>query len=209
MPRLLHSRNTQPGKVISITHQVFSDVPLQTLDRLLQYTNSYWEEFNQPSFIMTAADSFVFVDTKDITDTSKMKVIASPPANFSPKAFIGNTIEQVREWFDAKITQTRHKEFMRHCFLVLDKQTTEDETCIFFCTQDAPLQWLRCHFDIAYENANNCDQGQAIEEGTMGRFMRSGIIMTKANEKLVSNGGLYIEGGEVKLDEYWRYLGEE
>ncbi len=74
-------------------------------------------------------------------------------------------------------------------------------------TQDsAPgeIHSLRCEFGVALENAVSCEFGQSIKEGSMGCFMRSGVTMTKENLKLVMNGGLYIEGGEVKLDQAWR-----
>ncbi|KAF8057829.1 hypothetical protein FPV67DRAFT_1723631 [Lyophyllum atratum] len=89
-------------------------------------------------------------------------------------------------------------------FLVLDAQSIEDGTCLFVCTRDAPLQSLRCDFDRALQCANLCDIGRSIEDGFMGSFMRSGVIMTKANQKLAGDGGLYIEGGEVKLNQAWR-----
>jgi hypothetical protein len=40
----------------------------------------------------------------------------------------------------------------------------------------------------------------------MGSFMRSGMTMTKENLRLAQDGGLYIEDGEVKLDQAWRDL---
>lgn len=65
------------------------------------------------------------------------------------------------------------------------------------------MQSVRCDFELAMQNATLCEMGRSMEQ-LMGRFMRAGVIMTKANQKLVSNGGLYIEGGEVKLDQAWR-----
>jgi len=98
---------------------------------------------------------------------------------------------------------------MPHCFLVIDDETREDDSCIFVCTQDsAPGEIqgsLRCGFEVALQNVVACGvQGKSIEEGLMGSFMRSGMTMTKENLKLAQDGGLYIEDGEVKLDQAWR-----
>ncbi|KAF8904048.1 hypothetical protein CPB84DRAFT_1960882, partial [Gymnopilus junonius] len=183
-----------------------AEIPTTILDRLLDCTDEYWEEFNSANLTTTASDTIAFINAKDITEISNL-LVPSRPTSLSPTAFIGDTLQEVRDWFDTNITQAEHPAFMPYCFFVLDKQSAEDETCLFVCTQDAPLQFLRCHFDIAMQCAVVCDNGQAIDESTEGRFMRSGVIMTKANAKLVMDGGLYIEGGEVKLDEYWRYLG--
>jgi hypothetical protein len=75
-------------------------------------------------------------------------------------------------------------------------------------TQDsAPgeIHSLRCEFELAYQNVTACDlQGHSIEEGITGSFMRSGVTMTEENYNVASNGGLYIEGGEVKLNQAWR-----
>jgi hypothetical protein len=35
----------------------------------------------------------------------------------------------------------------------------------------------------------------------------SGVTMTEENYKLVEHGGLYIEDGEVKLNQAWRDFG--
>ena len=97
---------------------------------------------------------------------------------------------------------------MRGCFLVIDEKSTEDNSCIFVCTHySAPgeMHSLRCGFELALQNVFTCDvQGRSIEEGLTGSFMRSGVTMTKENQKLAQNRGLYIEGGEVKLNQAWR-----
>jgi hypothetical protein len=145
------------------------------------------------------------MDTKGI---STITAVSSPQIPSSPTAFLGHTLLEIRDWFDENITQPHSERYTPHCFLVLDDETVEDHTCIFVCTQDsAPgeIQSLRCTFDLAMQNVISCDfQGHSIEEGTMGNFMRSGVTMTKENLKLVMDGGLYIEGGEVKLDQAWR-----
>jgi len=148
----------------------------------------------------------VIIDTKDITTITEG---SSPPVSSSPTAFLNRTLQEVRDWFGANITQPCPEGFMPYCFLVLDDKSTEDNSCVFVCTQDsAPgeIESLRCEFDVALDNAVVCDMGQSIEEGSMERFMRSGVTMTKENLKLVMHGGLYIEGGEVKLDQRWRDL---
>ena len=91
---------------------------------------------------------------------------------------------------------------------MIDDESTEDDSCIFVCTQNSALgeiHSLRCGFEVALENVVVCDvEGRPMEEGLMGSFMRSGVTMTKDNLKLAQDGGLYIEGGEVKLNQVWR-----
>ncbi|KAF8057830.1 hypothetical protein FPV67DRAFT_555789 [Lyophyllum atratum] len=176
-----------------------ADIPASTLNLLLECSAEYMEEFEGDE--LDISEYIVIVNTKEISSISKG---SSLPVDSSPTAFVGHTVQEIRDWFDANITQPKQKGFMRHCFLVLDAQSIEDESCLFVCTRDAPLQLLRCDFEVALESAMVCDGGQSIEEGSMGRFMRSGVIMTKANQKLASDGGLYIEGGEVKLNQAWR-----
>ncbi|KAF8187789.1 hypothetical protein BJ912DRAFT_969671 [Pholiota molesta] len=182
-----------------------ADIPTTTLDLLLECTEEYLAGFNSGNYIAHVSDRLVIIDTKDITTITKG---SSPPVASSPTAFVGLSLKEVRDWFDANITQRRPKGFMPHCFLVIDNESTEDDSCVFVCTQDsAPgeLHSLRCGFEVALQNAVTCGvQGKSIEEGLMGSFMRSGMTMTKGNMKLAQDRGLYIEGGEVKLDEAWR-----
>ncbi|KAF8957045.1 hypothetical protein BDZ97DRAFT_1924884 [Flammula alnicola] len=181
-----------------------ADIPTSTLNLLLHCTEEYISEFNEPNDNANVSDMIVFIDSKDITTITKG---SSPPITSSPTAFLGHTLQQVRDWFDANITQPCPNGYMPYCFLVLDGESAEDDSCIFVCTQDSALgeiHSLRCEFGVAMQNAVACDQGQSIEEGSMGSFMRSGVTMTKENLKLVQDGGLYIEDGEVKLDQGWR-----
>ena len=97
---------------------------------------------------------------------------------------------------------------MSNCFLVLDDQSAEDDTCVFVATQDAPpgeIHSLRCGFEVAMANAIICGiQGRSIEEDVLGSFMRSGITMTKENLELANNEGVYVGDGEIKVNEAWR-----
>ncbi|KAF8057834.1 hypothetical protein FPV67DRAFT_1657688 [Lyophyllum atratum] len=196
-----------------------ADIPASTLNLLLECSEEYMREFSGDE--LDISQDIVIMNTKEISSISKG---SSLPVDSSPTAFVGHTVWEIRDWFDANITQPRRKGFMRYWFLVLDAQSIEDETCLFVCTLDVPMQSLRCDFDVALQNAVLCEvngdsfetsddlnavlcdiNGDSIElEGLMGCYMRSGVIMTKATMKLVCDGGLYIEGGEVKLDQEWR-----
>ncbi|KAG6816169.1 hypothetical protein H0H87_008093 [Tephrocybe sp. NHM501043] len=149
------------------------------------------------------------MDTKDVSSIIEG---SSPNITASPTAFLGYTFREVVDWFDTNVTKPVAMTVRTSCLLVLDDQTLEDNSCVFVCNQDAApgeIHSLRCTFDLAVQNAIACDLlGISIEDGALGCFMRSGVTMTKANLELVNNGGLYFEGGEVKLDQYWRDLGE-
>ncbi|PPQ72632.1 hypothetical protein CVT26_004339 [Gymnopilus dilepis] len=182
----------------------------QVIDSLSYYTDKYWEEFNTEQIASTASDWLIFIDSKDTSITARFKIPTQPTTgDFCPTAFIGDTVQEIWEWFDKNIARADNDEFMQACFFILDEQTVEGETCLFIETRDATYHFLRCHFDVAMQCAITCYTGKTIEETTMGAFMRSGEVMAKARQTLVENGGLYIEGGEVKVDEYWRYLGED
>lgn len=147
------------------------------------------------------SERIVIIDTENLSNITKG---SSTPVEPFTSPFLGKTVEEVSSWFDSNITQPERTGYMHNCFLILDAQSVDDETCIFVCTRDAPLQSLRCDFYLAAQNAVICEMGQNMKEGIMGSFMRSGEVMTKENLKLVESGGLYIEDGEVKLDESWR-----
>lgn len=186
---------------------LFSSIlALQTLDLLLECTEEYLSKFNSPNYTARVSDRLI-IDTKDIATITKG---SSLPIASSPTAFLGLSLKEVRDWFDANITQPHLEGFMPHCFLVIDDESTEDDSCIFVCTQDsAPgeIHSLRCDFEVALQNVVACGvQGKSIEEGLMGSFMRSGMTMTKENLKLAQDGGLYIEDGELRLS--WIKRGE-
>ncbi|KAF8899802.1 hypothetical protein CPB84DRAFT_1780012 [Gymnopilus junonius] len=183
-----------------------ADIPAATLNLLLQFVEEYISEFlDDPTLSMQVSDLIVIMGTNDITTITEG---SSSPVTSSPTAFLDHTLQQVQEWFEINITQPFTKGFTSHCFLVLDNKTTEDDSCIFVSTLDsAPgeIHSLRCNFDVAMINVTSCDiQGESIEEGATGNFMRSGVTMTRENLRLVTNGGIYIENGEVMIDEAWR-----
>ncbi|KAF8187785.1 hypothetical protein BJ912DRAFT_1143597 [Pholiota molesta] len=179
-----------------------ADIPTTTLDLLLECTQEYLDE---PTPSAHVSERVVIMHTKDIATITKG---SSPPITSSPTAFLGLSLEEVRDWFAANITEPCAERFMSHCFLVLDNESIEDESCIFVATQySAPgeIHALRCDFDVAYQSALICDvQEISIEEGVTGSFMRSGVTMTKENLELALHGGLCIADGEVKVDEEWR-----
>jgi hypothetical protein len=41
-------------------------------------------------------------------------------------------------------------------------------------------------------------------EESVGSFQRSGVALTKDNHTLAMNGGMYMDGMEVKIDEAWK-----
>ncbi|KAF8066893.1 hypothetical protein FPV67DRAFT_1450014 [Lyophyllum atratum] len=178
-----------------------ADIPASMLNLLLECSEEYMREFEGDD--LDISQDIVIMNTKEVSSISKG---SSLPVDSSPTAFVGHTVWEIRDWFDANITQPRRKGFMQYWFLVLDAQSIEDESCLFVCTLDVPMQSLRCDFDVALQNAVLCEvRGHSIEsEGLMGCYMRSGVIMTKANLKLACDGGLYMERGEVLLNQAWR-----
>ncbi|KAF8066872.1 hypothetical protein FPV67DRAFT_1781335 [Lyophyllum atratum] len=156
-----------------------ADIPASTLNLLLECSEEYMREVEGDD--LDISKDIVIINTKEISSISKG---SSLPVDSSPTVFVGHTVQEIRHWFDANIAQPERKGFMPHCFLVLDAQSIEDESCLFVCTLDGRMQSLRCDFDVALQSAVLCDvRYESIEDSGMARFMRSGVIMTKANSK--------------------------
>ncbi|KAF8187792.1 hypothetical protein BJ912DRAFT_419605 [Pholiota molesta] len=175
-----------------------ADIPLTTLDLLLQCTEEYLSEINSPSDdIFEASEYLVIMDTKDIaTITQGSSYPMSHIMSSSPTAFLGLSLKEVHDWFITNINQPGADNFTSQCFLVLDKESIEDDSCIFVCTIEEEtdsdpeetdltleeIQSLRCVFELAYQNVIACDiQGRSIEDNGNGYFMRSGVTMTLEN----------------------------
>jgi hypothetical protein len=90
---------------------LFSSIlALQILDLLLECTEEYLSKFNSPNYTAQVSDRLIF---------------------------LGLSLKEVRDWFDANITQPHLEGFMPHCFLVIDDESTESDSCMFVCTQDS------------------------------------------------------------------------
>ncbi|PPQ69119.1 hypothetical protein CVT26_003567 [Gymnopilus dilepis] len=180
-------------------------IPTATLNLFLACVQEYLEEIAEPDFVVPVSSRIVLIDSKDISTITKG---SSPPITSCPTDFFGYTLREVCDWFNANIGDPCAQGYMSNCFFVLDDQSAEDDTCVFACPQEAPpggIHSLRCGFEVAMVNAITCGiQGRSIEEGVMGRFMRSGVTMTKENLELANNRGRYIEDGEVKVNEAWK-----
>ena len=150
---------------------LFSSIlALQSLDLLLACTEEYLSEFNSPGYTAHVSDRLVIMETKDITTITKG---SSPPIASCPTAFLGLSLKEVCDWFDANITQSHPEGFKPHCFLVIDDESTEDDSCIFVCTQDsAPgeIHSLRCGFELALQNVVACDVQGCSREINGGRL---------------------------------------
>jgi len=108
---------------------------------------------------------------------------------------------------------------MHSCFLVLDKQTNNPDSCLFvwmseeahkekvqthgdpLCgTPDSPFLSLRSHFDMAIEAAALCESGKDIEYGIMGSFRRSGMVMDKYGMQLAMFEQMFFSGVEFPTE---------
>jgi hypothetical protein len=113
------------------------------------------------------------MDTKGI---STITAVSSPQIPSSPTAFLGHTLQEIRDWFDENITQPLPERYARR-FLVLDDQTVEDD--IFVCTNESgEIRSLRCTFDVVIRNFY--EFRESVDDN-MGYFIKSGATMTKEN----------------------------
>ncbi|CAA7260774.1 unnamed protein product [Cyclocybe aegerita] len=178
-----------------------TDIPAYILNSFLRRTVEHLKREYSFCADEKAEDCVLILTSDNIASaqpsTLPMKTFQSP--------FLGKTVEELRDWFTLNITNkrvpTKSKSCMPYCFIVLDQRSVKDETCVFASTQGGRLQHLRSDFYVAYDNAMQCTEKQRIDEGVIGQFLRSGVVMTRERLKLALDGGLYIEGGEVKEDQ--------
>ncbi|CAA7260772.1 unnamed protein product [Cyclocybe aegerita] len=151
---------------------------------------------------MSPEVSFYFMSSDDVNSLRE----ASRPMEAFASPFLGKTLQELYEWFDLNITQQDpcDGDLFLESFLVLDERSVQDHTCLFVSTQNGSPQSIRCDFYVPFDNATQCSVKENIERGIMGRFMRSGRVMTWHGLHMAMHGGLYIEGGEVKEDEEWK-----
>jgi len=146
----------------------------------------------------TISDEIAFMTSKDV---SAITSGATRPAKAFTSPFLGETIEQVRDWFVANITPIDDG-FTGFSFLVLDSQTVEDNTCLLVCTLFDELQTVRCDFDVAQTQIFSIEFGsEGMNDGTRDLFMETGEVMTKELYDIAVEGRLYVEDGKLKIQE--------
>ncbi|CAA7260773.1 unnamed protein product [Cyclocybe aegerita] len=186
-----------------------ADIPSHVLNAFVERSEQFLRG-EYPFFHDTRVEDHLVIltSTEDIPDEG-----APLPIHSFKSPFLDQTVEDIRDWFDLNITQDEDFEivYMPYCFVVLDERSVTDETCLFVSTdvEDAPFKSIRCDFYVAYHVAIQCTETQTIEEDYIGFFLRSGMVMTRELKKLALDGGLYIEGGEVKVDQEFKDLMEE
>ncbi|KAJ3501805.1 hypothetical protein NLJ89_g9173 [Agrocybe chaxingu] len=186
-----------------------ADMPSKVLNAFVERSEQFLKA-EYPFFHDTRVeDHFVIItSTDDIPDEG-----APLPVQSFKSPFLGKTVKEVRDWFDINITQDEEFDisYMPYCFIILDERSIQDETCLFVSTdvEDAPFKSIRGDFYVGYHVAIQCTEKQSIEEDYIGFFLRSGMVMTRELKKLALDDGLYIEGGEVKIDQEFRDLMEK
>ncbi|KAF9481461.1 hypothetical protein BDN70DRAFT_991865 [Pholiota conissans] len=178
-----------------------AEIPEEILSSFIACTEDAISENHWPE--SKPVDYVVFMTTLDPGTRVADNAFAPMGAFASP--FLGWTLEQLRDWFRVHC-DPKSGDYSRYTFIVLDDQSVKDETCLLVDHHDSTvISSLRADFYAPLPEALGIEyRGAWMEEGILGSFMRSGIVMTKENMKLAMNGGLYIERGEVKLDQAWK-----
>ena len=144
----------------------------------------------------TISEEIAFITSKDV---SAITSGATRPAEAFTSPFLGETIEQVRDWFVANITPIDNG-YTGFSFLVLDSQTVEDNTCLFVCTLFDELQTVRCDFYVAQTQIKSIEFGsEGMEDGTRDLFMKTGQVMTDELYDMAVEGRLYVKDGKLKI----------
>jgi len=147
---------------------------------------------------LTISDEIVFITSKDV---SAITSGASRPAKAFTSPFLGETIEQVSDWFVANIRPIEDG-YTGFSFLVMDSQTVEDNTCLVVCNLLDIVETVRCDFDVAQTQIESIEFGsEGMRDGYRDLFMDTGEVMTKELYDLSVEGRLYVEDGKLKVIE--------
>jgi len=134
----------------------------------------------------TVTDRIAFITSKDV---SAITSGATRPAKALRSPFLGESIEEVCDWFINNIAPG--DVFTAHSFLVMDSRTVEDNTCLLVCTLGDELKTLRCDFEVAQLQISSIEYGGAgMEDGIRDLFMKSGAVMTREKYDSAVEGSL-------------------
>ena len=174
----------------------------QTLDYFLQCIEKDVEDTRQTFFGFedhTVSEEVVFITSKDVEAITSG---ATRPATAFTSPFLGESIEQVSNWFDENIEPISNG-FTGISFLVMDSRTVEDNTCLLVCAEEEDkLQTLRCDFKVAQSQITSIEFGnEGMENGIRDLFLETGEVMTKEKFHLALDGQLYVDS-EKRLQQY-------
>lgn len=147
-------------------------------------------------FDETVSDEIAFMTSKDVSAITSGATI---PAKAFASPFLGETIEQVNEWFIANIRPIDDG-FTGFSFLIMDSQTVEDNTCLLVCNLDDEVETVRCGFDVAQTQINSIEFGsEGMRDGYRDLFMDTGEVMTRELYDISVEGGLLVKDGKLKV----------
>lgn len=146
---------------------------------------------------LTISDEIAFITSKDV---SAITSGATRPAKAFTSPFLGETVQQVSDWFVANIRPIDDG-FTGFSFLVMDSQTVEDNTCLLVCNLlDSEVETVRCDFDVAQSQINSIEFGsEGMRDGYRDLFMDTGEVMTKELYDISVEGRLYVEDKKLKV----------
>ena len=147
----------------------------------------------------TISDEIAFITSKDV---SAITSGATRPAKAFTSPFLGETVQQVSDWFVANIRPVDDG-FTGFSFLVMDSQTVEDNTCLLVCNLlHSEVETVRCDFDVAQCQINSIEFGsEGMRDGYRDLFMDTGEVMTKELYDISVEGRLDVQDGKLKVRE--------
>ena len=149
----------------------------------------------------TISDEIAFITSKDISTKATVISGATRPARAFTSPFLGETIEQVNDWFivNNRVIDNGYTGFS---FLVMDSQTAEDNTCLVVCNLSDEVETIRCNFDVAQDQILSIKFGcEGMRDGYRDLFINTGEVMTKELYDISFKGRLYVEDGKLKIKE--------
>ncbi|KAF9046175.1 hypothetical protein BJ165DRAFT_1403665 [Panaeolus papilionaceus] len=183
-----------------------ADIPMITFNKLVEEAFGYMSPSEQAMLSdvgLGPQEAFVLITSTDITTIRHGLTLPVTPF-VSP--FKGKTIQEMSAWFSENVCPVGEDGgYNSELFVVLDAEAVEDHICTIVSIMEGFVQTLRVDFALLLTTLFSLNTFNAtIDEGPIGAFHRTGIAMTKDNFELVLNGGMYLDGMEVKIDEAWR-----
>lgn len=183
-------------------------ISLQTLESfLVKSEKCYYDLCTWDDEEVDLSEHFVLMTSKDL---STIRDGMSSPVQPFASPFIGDTIQEMVAWFQENISEPEVQGYHSSGFIVFDSESLEEEVCtivsfnIYEEETNKLYETVRCDFTIAITITTCLSVGKDFDDIGARCFGNSGVLMTKERSKIVSDGGMYLDGMEVKYDEFWR-----
>ncbi|KAF5330640.1 hypothetical protein D9619_006020 [Psilocybe cf. subviscida] len=157
-----------------------TEVPISTVESFLEITEEY--QMGLPELFeddpMDTTDWLALVTSRDLSAIHHG--LSSPVQPFT-SPFVGMSVDELTEWFEANTAQPEPLGCNRDVFIILNDESITDGVCTVVSILDEPAGSLRCEFKLAMGTLCLIEHQGSMEE-CVGPFMRTGEVMTEENQ---------------------------